>query len=107
MGSLAEKLAAMPEEKRLYMLSSFPQHLAISNETDRLRQILTNFHFLLLKVHEQSLGSELLLSDFELLHDPLTKIIQRAIQRSSYVLSDSAQFGGQLIALLSSRRRGR
>lgn len=99
MTNLADKLATMPEEKRLYLLQTLPSHLAGAAQTNRLEQTLANFQFMQAKIN--ALGTAALIADYEYLNSPPFELIRSALQLAEHIVSVSpGQLAGQLTGRL-------
>src|SRR2546426_227203 len=107
----------MMPELRLYTLRDLPAHLAEADEVEHLRSLLTTFDYLQAKIGTLTLGSQLLIDDYDLacipksgvsvensksLSDPL-RLIQDAIRLSAHILVlETMQLAGQLLGRLLS-----
>jgi len=92
---LYERLAAMPEEKRLNTLENMPSYLADMGQTERLQTILTTYDFLKAKV--DAIGVEQLIADYELTTDTEARLIQSTLKACAHILHrDKGQFLVQL-----------
>ncbi|NEO66058.1 MAG: WD40 repeat domain-containing protein, partial [Moorea sp. SIO4G2] len=69
MVNLAARLAKMPYDQRRATLTSLPTHLAKAARAERLKLLLTNFHFIEAKISEPDLGPEALIEDYYLALD--------------------------------------
>jgi WD40 repeat protein len=85
---LHERLAKMDTEQRQVFLKDFPTDLAKAGDYEGLRQLLTNFEFLQLKV--ETFGSYPLLEDYNLVHDKdeLLELFHQVLDAESYILND-------------------
>jgi WD40 repeat protein len=89
------RLAAMPEEKRLYILEAMPSHLAKAGQSERLHEVLTTYAFLKAKV--DAIGAEQLIDDYKLTTDTESLPIQSALKSCAHILlRDKGQFLVQL-----------
>ncbi|MGH7506698.1 MAG: WD40 repeat domain-containing protein, partial [Longimicrobiales bacterium] len=101
MSDIADRLAAMAPEDRLYALRTLPAHLAGAGRDDRLRRVLTNLGFLGAKL--ETVGPEPLIADYGLIAgEPLgLDLVQAAIRLAAHVLrADPRLLYGQLAARL-------
>src|SRR5947209_11357671 len=92
------RLAAMPEEKRLYILEAMPSHLARAGQFERLHEVLTTYAFLKAKV--DAIGVEQLIDDYKLTTDTESLLIQSALKLCAHILLGDK---GQLLVQLSGR----
>ena len=68
MKATRQRLAAMPREKREYLLVDLPRLLVTAGNTDQLQDILTDFEFLGAKL--EFAGPDGLIEDYALANDP-------------------------------------
>lgn len=102
MSRTSTKLAAMPEEKRLFSLHWLLRNLVNEGRTEIAKAILLDFDFLQAKLDATdpvALSVELgMLND-----DPSLLLVQSAIQMSTHVLiNDKKQLSGQILGRLLS-----
>ncbi|MBV9171838.1 MAG: hypothetical protein JOZ81_17335 [Chloroflexi bacterium] len=102
-GELASRLADLTAERRRYTLRALPAHLSQAGQAVRLRQLLTAFDFLQVKVVE--LGPQALLEDYDLPRGPddngVLPAVQQAIRLAAHVVAAApTQLAGQLLARL-------
>src|SRR2546423_5228280 len=86
--SLYERLAAMPEEKRLNTLENLSSFLVNSGQWDRLYTLLTTYDFLKAKVDAK--GLEQLLNDYTLAKNLEVASENRTLQRIAAALRAGA-----------------
>lgn len=97
MSDFANKLANMPEEKRLYQLQACIAHQKESGYMDRAKKILLEFDFLQTKL--DVIGVNALLSDFEgLTSDETLRLLENAISNSAH--TEKNEFAEQLVGRL-------
>src|SRR5262245_65773006 len=89
----------MSPEQHLYTLQALPAHLASSEQSARLQQILTTFEFLQAKL--ETLGPQSLIEDYENTKAQNLRLVQSALRLSAHVLGgDPRQLSGQLLGRL-------
>jgi len=105
MSALRDKLAAMPPEKRLYLLVTLPSHLVEAGQRDRAKTILLDYAFLQAKLDATNVNA--LIADCGyLVEDDAIRLIWSALRMSAHVLNeDKAQWGSQLAGRLMTMRR--
>jgi hypothetical protein len=87
MTNLEQKLAAMPPEKRLYLLLTLPSHLVEAGQRDRAKTILLDYAFLQAKLDATDVNA--LIADCEyLVEDEAIRLIQSALRMSTHVLNE-------------------
>jgi len=93
MTNLEQKLAALPPEKRLYLLVTLPLHLVEAGQRDRAKTILLDYAFLQAKLDTTDVNA--LIADCGYLaEDNAIRLIRSALSMSAHVLNeDKAQWG--------------
>lgn len=103
MSSLAEKLAAMPEEKRLYLLEMLPTHSVKAGMPERAKQLLLDVGYLQSRLIALNDTTGIGTDCGVLVRDPAMRIMRSFWQVSAHILSDREnhdQLYNQLIGRL-------
>jgi WD40 repeat protein len=104
MSSLADKLAAMSPEKRLYLLLTLPTHLVNAGQQDRAKIILLDYAFLQAKL--DAIDVNALIADCEYLSDDdAIRLLKSALGNANHVLKeDKSALAHQLVGRLMTWR---